>query len=78
MPKYLVVGGGIAAVQCVEELARLCPNDAVTLVSATSRIKASTEMARHRIQQALQFELNRLTGLLGLRTLACRTRMSVK
>ena len=53
MPGFVVVGGGIAAVQCVEELARLCPNDAVTLVSATNRIKASTEIAIHKPSQAL-------------------------
>lgn len=37
--RFLILGGGIAAVQCVEELARLCPLDLITLVSPTSHLK---------------------------------------
>jgi NADH dehydrogenase FAD-containing subunit len=39
MLDFVVLGGGIAGVQCAEELARLCPTDIVTLISATKRIK---------------------------------------
>ena len=40
--RYLVLGGGIAAVQCVEELARIRPEDDITLLSSTRVIKANS------------------------------------
>ncbi len=43
MPAHLrrlvVVGGGIAGVCCAEELCKLCADDPVLLVSASSTIK---------------------------------------
>lgn len=41
MPRYVVIGGGIGGVCCVEELCRLCPTDQVTLISASTVLKVS-------------------------------------
>ena len=41
MVHYVVVGGGVAGVCCVEELCALCPEDTVTLVSNDKTLKAS-------------------------------------
>lgn len=38
--RFVVVGGGVAGVCCAEELCRLCPDAAVTLVSADRVLKA--------------------------------------
>lgn len=37
--KYVVVGGGISGVCCVEELAQHCPDAQITLVSASDTLK---------------------------------------
>ena len=42
----VVVGGGIAGVSCAEELAALCPDDHVTLVSASAVLKGATNVVR--------------------------------
>lgn len=40
--RYLVLGGGIAGVCCVEELCKLCLQDSVTLVSSGTALKVIT------------------------------------
>jgi hypothetical protein len=42
MVNYVVIGGGIAAVCCAEELCRTCPDDSVTLVAGTRILKVRT------------------------------------
>ncbi|XP_056016616.1 pyridine nucleotide-disulfide oxidoreductase domain-containing protein 1-like [Ostrea edulis] len=42
MVKYVVVGGGIAGVTCVETLSSLCPEEEILLVTASPLIKAIT------------------------------------
>eukprot|EP00959_Pyramimonas_sp_CCMP1952_P117188 2449489-Pyramimonas_sp.AAC.2 len=44
--QYIIVGGGVAGVCCVEELCRLCPNDHITLVTATDYIKGVDNVVR--------------------------------
>jgi hypothetical protein len=39
MVRHVVIGGGIAGVCCVEELCRLRPADAVTLISSSTVLK---------------------------------------
>lgn len=41
MVRYVVVGGGVAGVCCIEELCRLCPHDTVTLVSPDKTLKVT-------------------------------------
>ena len=43
--KYIIVGGGIAGVSCVEMLSTLCPNDRVLLISASPTVKAVTNIS---------------------------------
>lgn len=38
--KFVVIGGGIAGVCCAEELCQLCPEDMVTLITASDVVKA--------------------------------------
>uniref|UniRef100_S4RLV9 Pyridine nucleotide-disulfide oxidoreductase domain-containing protein 1 n=1 Tax=Petromyzon marinus TaxID=7757 RepID=S4RLV9_PETMA len=38
--KYLVIGGGIAGVSCVEEIASLCPDDDILLLTASPAVKS--------------------------------------
>ena len=45
--RHVVIGGGIAAVQCVEELARLLPEDEIILVSSTRVIKVHNHVLPH-------------------------------
>ena len=40
--RYLVLGGGIAGVCCVEELCKLCPQDSVDLLSTGNALKVIT------------------------------------
>ena len=40
--KFVVIGGGIAGVCCAEELCQLCPEDMVTLITASDVVKAVT------------------------------------
>lgn len=40
--RYLVLGGGVAGVCCVEELCKLCPQDSVSLVSNGNALKVIT------------------------------------
>lgn len=40
--RYMVLGGGIAGVCCVEELCKLCPQDSVLLVSNGNALKVIT------------------------------------
>ncbi|KAK9860342.1 hypothetical protein WJX84_006237 [Apatococcus fuscideae] len=51
MPAHLrrlvVVGGGIAGVCCAEELCKLCADDPVLLVSASSTIKGVDNIVKH-------------------------------
>nr|XP_022295715.1 pyridine nucleotide-disulfide oxidoreductase domain-containing protein 1-like [Crassostrea virginica] len=42
MAKYVVVGGGIAGVTCVETLSSLCPEEEILLITASPVIKAIT------------------------------------
>ncbi|XP_062620170.1 pyridine nucleotide-disulfide oxidoreductase domain-containing protein 1-like [Saccostrea cucullata] len=42
MVRYVVVGGGIAGVTCVETLSSLCPEEEVLLITASPLIKAIT------------------------------------
>lgn len=42
---YVVAGGGVAGVSCAYELCRLRPEDRVTLVAASSSVKASLWLA---------------------------------
>jgi NADPH-dependent 2,4-dienoyl-CoA reductase/sulfur reductase-like enzyme len=37
--RYVIIGGGIAGVCCVEELCRLRPADTVTLISSSTVLK---------------------------------------
>ena len=39
---FVVVGGGIAGVTCAETLSALCPDEQITLISASSLIKTVT------------------------------------
>lgn len=41
---YLVLGGGIAGVSCAEMLAFLAPNSSVVLITATTMVKAVTDI----------------------------------
>ena len=43
---FVVIGGGIAGVSCVEQLIHLCPNESVILVTATSMIKSVTNLSQ--------------------------------
>lgn len=52
--RYVVVGGGVAGVCCVEELCRLCPDDSVVLVSAAKVLKASVPAAAYLLLFALR------------------------
>ncbi|CAN0189917.1 unnamed protein product [Lampetra fluviatilis] len=40
LAKYLVIGGGIAGVYCVEEIASLCPDDDILLLTASPAVKS--------------------------------------
>ena len=43
---HVVVGGGIAAVSCAEELARLRPDDQIILLAASASLKSATGVVR--------------------------------
>lgn len=43
---YVVIGGGIAGVSCARELSRLAPSAAITLVTASSQLKETTNYVR--------------------------------
>ena len=43
---FVVIGGGIAGVSCVEQLIHLCPNESVILITATSMIKSVTNLSQ--------------------------------
>ena len=43
---FVVVGGGIAGVSCVEQLSLLCPEESIILVSATSVVKMVTNLCQ--------------------------------
>ena len=57
---FVVVGGGVAGVACVEELARVAaPGDVVTLVSASRSVKGVAHYTR--VSDALErFDLTEL------------------
>eukprot|EP00240_Pyramimonas_obovata_P009398 CAMPEP_0118946182 /NCGR_PEP_ID=MMETSP1169-20130426/43751_1 /TAXON_ID=36882 /ORGANISM="Pyramimonas obovata, Strain CCMP722" /LENGTH=90 /DNA_ID=CAMNT_0006892089 /DNA_START=74 /DNA_END=343 /DNA_ORIENTATION=+ len=56
MVHYIVVGGGVAGVCCVEELCRSCPNDLITLVTATDYIKGVDKVV-HVTKNLEEFEV---------------------
>eukprot|EP01024_Parvocaulis_polyphysoides_P057179 TRINITY_DN6072_c2_g1_i2.p1 TRINITY_DN6072_c2_g1~~TRINITY_DN6072_c2_g1_i2.p1 ORF type:complete len:495 (-),score=102.85 TRINITY_DN6072_c2_g1_i2:217-1701(-) len=45
--KFVVIGGGIGGVCCVEELCRIQPEDSVTLISASTILKGVGNVVRH-------------------------------
>lgn len=45
--RYLVLGGGIAGVCCVEELCKLCPQDHVHLLSSDKTLKVISGQDTH-------------------------------
>lgn len=49
---FVVIGGGIAGVSCVEQLIYLCPEESVILITATSVIKSVTNLSQ--ISQIIQ------------------------
>lgn len=44
---FLVVGGGIAGVSCVEQLNLLCPDKKVTLITAMDLVKAVVNLTQY-------------------------------
>ena len=43
---YVVVGGGIAGVTCAEQLSSSCPEEKITLITASPLIKAVTNFTQ--------------------------------
>ena len=43
---FVIVGGGIAGVSCVEQITYLCPDEPVILVSASSVVKSVTNLSQ--------------------------------
>lgn len=43
---FVVVGGGIAGVSCVEQLSLLCPEESIVLVSSSDVVKAVTNLSK--------------------------------
>ena len=43
---FVVVGGGIAGVSCVEQLRLLCPEEAIVLISSSDVVKAVTNLSK--------------------------------
>ena len=44
---FLVIGGGIAGVTCAEYLSMLCPEQKITLITATDVIKSVDNLRRY-------------------------------
>lgn len=44
---FLVIGGGIAGVSCVEQLNLLCPDKKVTLITATDLVKSVVNFTQY-------------------------------
>eukprot|EP01023_Acetabularia_acetabulum_P061912 TRINITY_DN7535_c0_g1_i2.p1 TRINITY_DN7535_c0_g1~~TRINITY_DN7535_c0_g1_i2.p1 ORF type:complete len:429 (-),score=89.81 TRINITY_DN7535_c0_g1_i2:405-1658(-) len=45
--KFVVIGGGIGGVCCVEELCRISPDDSITLISASTILKGVGSVVKH-------------------------------
>ena len=43
---FVIVGGGIAGVSCVEQITYLCPDEPVILISASSVVKSVTNLSQ--------------------------------
>jgi len=43
---FVVIGGGIAGVSCVEQLSLLCPKESIILVSSSDVVKAVTNLSK--------------------------------
>jgi len=45
--KYVIVGGGVAGVSCLQELEALCePGDSITLISASPVLKVASNVVK--------------------------------
>ena len=58
---FVIVGGGIAGVSCVEQITYLCPDEPVILISASSVVKSVTNLSQISIiLKILLLQLNQI------------------